>query len=282
MASQLLKIIRQSIETLNPNKYDKISEKLFSHSLNLFFKVFLLGVVIMMLLFIPKVTTVRDSLKEDLDSFTTAQASIDFTTTEPVSLLSHPPIMVDSNATSRGDSFLVIGNESLFYRNYIFWGSENATISNEIDLKENSEKVSLLVNTIAVILFPGIIISISLCILLLTSVLNLLVSFAGYLIVRTKKKISFRDSLVISIHSMLIPLLGLFALIAVGAYLWTALLLYLLLFVISMSLVKGYTFHGKGESSLSTKNSSGKKADKKRKRSKRKNQGAEEEEYEQL
>ena len=252
-------VFKHLFKSLNPNQYEKISQKLFSHSVNLYFKVLLLGLIIMTILFIPKVATVSNNIEEDLDTFSRAEVSVDFETNEAVKLLSYPEIQVDSNASSREGAFLTLGNESMYYRNHLLWGDANSTFPNSVDMKENREMVSKLVNTIAIVLLPGIIIGISLMLFFVSVAIILLSSLITYPIIKGKKKLSFRDVAVISMHSILVPLVLAFVLIPLSKLYWLSIILYLLIYLLSMALVKGHRLHSSSYEEDTEKTKSGKK-----------------------
>lgn len=252
-------VFKHLFKSLNPNQYDRIREKLLSQSLSLYLKIFLIGIVMMALLFIPKVATISNSMEEDLDAFKEARISINFTTEKPVQLLSHPDIIVDSNASSRQDSFMTVGDTNMFYRNYLLWGEKNATTPNSVDLKENDKEISSLVNTLAILFLPGIIIGIGIAIILLSIILILLSSIIAYSVKTKKKELSFRDILVISIHSILFPILLTFILIPISQLLWIPLVLYVLLFVISVAIAKGEKLHSPSQDIDSSQQGSKKK-----------------------
>ncbi|MGM5481742.1 MAG: hypothetical protein ACQESE_05035 [Nanobdellota archaeon] len=262
------KLFKQLFESLSPNQYEKISQKLFSHSVSLYFKVLLLGLIIMTLLFIPKVVTISNSIEEDLDTFSTAEVSVDFETDEPVRLLAYPEIKVDSNASDLDGAFLTIGNENLYYRNYLLWGNANATFPSSVDMKENHEMISKLVNTISIVLIPGIIIAISLLLFLVSIAVILVSSLITFPIIKGKKKLSFRDVIVISMHSILVPVLLAFVLIPLSRFYWLSIVVYMIIFLLSMALVKGHRLHTSSydESNFSADTGKKKKKSKKHKK----------------
>ncbi|MFP4118503.1 MAG: hypothetical protein ACLFTH_00430 [Candidatus Woesearchaeota archaeon] len=265
MMKGLGKLFKHMLQSLNPNQYDKISEKLFSQSVSVYFKALLIGLIIMTLLFIPKATKISNSIEEDLDTFSNATMAVDFETSDPVILLNYPEIKVDSNASGRGGSFLTVGKDNLYYRNNILWGNANATFPSTVDLKENREMISKFVNTLAIVLLPGIIIGISLGIFISSVALIMASSLIAY-IIKGKKKLSIRDVTVISIHSMLVPIVLTFILIPLSDLYWLSIALYLLIFSLSMTIVKGHKLHSTGLEGEDDESKGAKKGKKKKRK----------------
>ncbi|MGM5480322.1 MAG: hypothetical protein ACQESC_02570 [Nanobdellota archaeon] len=232
-------LLRHILQSLNLNKYNHISEKFLSHSIGLFFKVVIVGMVLLSLLLIPKVAMLKDNIQADIDQFSQAELSMDVSVTEPLILLDYPSIVLDPSVNANtSTSFLTIGDNYTYHRKQILFGEQEQGLPTTIDIKENKEEVSSLLNVLALLFLPGFIIIILILLILLSFILVLLSALIGFWL-KKSKHFTFRDSVVIAIHAILVPFILTCVLIPLTPYYWTPIGLFLILFILGVAVTKG-------------------------------------------
>ncbi|MBR9702501.1 hypothetical protein GOV10_00560, partial [Candidatus Woesearchaeota archaeon] len=110
------------LQSCNPNTYASLTDEKKKSTLKHFFTEFGILFLLMAVLFVPAFYLHADDLATRLSAFTSADLDGNFSSEAPVTLIERPRITFDSNAASARGSWVVFGNEALFYKQYFWFG----------------------------------------------------------------------------------------------------------------------------------------------------------------
>ncbi len=210
----------------NPAKYHRISELQIRHAMGLFIAVFLVSFIIFAILIIPKAISVEKNLQQSFSLLPEAKLNISIHSNEPTTLLSRPKIVVHtSENASIADSFMLFGNDHYYYR---FFGVHNGTYNYQADLHEASLN---LFKILFFLLIPGILLFLGVFFFIVfLAIIFILSIFTTFF----TKAIDFRDVFVIGLHASLLPILVLFLSLPFVSLWFSALIVFLVLFVLGL------------------------------------------------
>ena len=230
-------------KSINPNNYQTLSEKPLSHTVSLFFRVLVIALVLFVLASVPVITSVKDSLSEDIESFSSFKLSAEYNVTEPVTLSEHPRIVVAPDNATVSKAFLYLTPSTVYQKN--IFGRQKATSYNTTyDFKEKTGDIASLVNMLAVLLLPGLTIVFGIIAIILSFVIVMISSLIT--IIFKKKTLEFRDLIVIGVHALLLPLLVFAVSVPLHISVLYSLGLYVVLFVLGVLIVKGHELRSVG------------------------------------
>jgi len=243
---KLKKFLKQFFETFLPSKYSRHVEKQLKQVLELYFSVLFIAMLISFLIYVPVLKMQTDNVGDILTNFDKLNISVDLETNNSVTLINSPKIVVDTNATGLGNARLLISKDKLFYKT-LFKENEKERIST-IDLTTHRDKLSSWFFLIAILLLPAYILGLGLVVIILNLLLVALLSLIGKKLFK-KRKLSFRDCFLVGIHASIPGLFLFLILLPFQNYFWIGLVLFLVLYILSLSLLKELKFE-----SLSDKN----------------------------
>jgi hypothetical protein len=193
----------------------------------------------MFILFIPAIMSIPSTWNDKAANFEKLDVNFSFQLKEPFYLLNDPKIKIDNNGTNLSDESLLITQDGVFYKRFLFFGSKvGIPLSKNVDISQSSNFDSTL-NILLWFLIPSLFVwSIIFfvvyyaIIIIITSVLALIISWAFRL------AISWFNLLKVSVYACTIMILIQLVFMPFYTLFLIPLLAYWLLVVIIMFLVK--------------------------------------------
>jgi hypothetical protein len=109
-------------KTLNPNNHQSLSETKFSTVLKYYFFIIFFSVILMSLLFIPRIYSANTNLDVGVKNFDNLNLSYDFSIKTSFNILSDPVIKFDSVKSNSTSEAVVITPENIYYKRFLFFG----------------------------------------------------------------------------------------------------------------------------------------------------------------
>lgn len=230
----------QLLQTLMPHKYKRHSEKKMRQVFELYFGVIIIGVVLSFLIFIPVLKTQSSNVVNLIDSFDVLNITIDVETNKPVTLVNHPLVILDTNASERGNARYLLGENKLFYKKNIFKEGERELITN-IDLTSKEDKLEKWFFVIVLILLPAYVLSVGILTFIISILIVLLFAYIARLIFK-KKEYTYRACFMSALHASIPAILVFLVALPFLNLWWVSSLIFIILYFLGLLMVKGYKF----------------------------------------
>lgn len=234
------RFLTQFIATFMPHKYKKHFEKKLRQAFDLYFSVLAIGTILSFLIFIPVLQSQSSTVVGLIDNFDVLNITIDVKTNEPVTLINHPLVVLDTNASERGDARYLLSDDMLFYKKNIF-KEGNRTIISNVDLTSQKDKLESWFFYAVLIFLPAYVLGVGIIVFIISMLVVLLFAYIAKLIFK-KKKYSYRSCFMSALHAS-IP--GIFIFLVALPFInlgWISMLLFVLLYTLGLLMVKGYKF----------------------------------------
>lgn len=226
-----------------PHKYSRHVEKQMKQVFELYFSVLFIAIILSFLIFIPVLKLQTQGITHLIDNFDRLNITIDVETNNPVTLVASPEVVVDTNATSRDGSRLLISDDKIYYKK-LFRDESKDRISS-IDLLSHKDKLAEWFFLIVLIVLPGYVLGMGLLSLIVTLVLVLVFSLIAKTLFK-KREFTFRDCFIAAVHASIPGLFLFLILLPFHNYWWVVILLFFLIYTLALLLMKGYKFESVG------------------------------------
>lgn len=226
-------------KSLNPESYTELVDRKISYAVKYFFFVVLLSVIIMFILFIPKIINIPAAWDEKASNFENLGVNFSFQLKEPFYLIKEPAVKIDNYGNNISGEQVLITRDGIFYKSFIFFGGKKGIpLDKDVDISK-SKNIDTFINIVLWFLIPSLffwsIVLFSVyfaLIILVTFIIASMISWAF------KLKISMAKVLKITIYACTIMILLRLLLMPFYSVFFIALIAYWLLVIIVVFLVK--------------------------------------------
>lgn len=221
------------IKSVHPTSYKTLSSRPAKEAFNHYFFVLILGLIVMVLFFIPFLFLFSSNLSEEFNKVEAFTLDANLSHSEPVVLLQHPRVVVDLDKGNLTREQVLINRDVIQYKPYVWFGKGSMELDSLADLKSHQEKAHALLVGFLVFLLPALVVFAFLALGISNLVLALLVSLIGFVLFKISHyHITYAALLKTALYATTVLLLAEIVLIYLyPTLLGLALLLYALLFL---------------------------------------------------
>lgn len=196
-----LKFYRKILGSLNPFNYGDYSEFPIKLSFNYLNALIFSSMILMLLLFIPAVTTWPATISSEMNKFSQFKVSTNVSTIEPLKFPNENPFLViNAKSNFSSDAPIIIDGSKIYYK--LAWNRYNANFTNYSDVKLNKEKYIPVILTILALMIPSLLLGMYLWFLLKFLAVIVVMTTIAFVVTRlVKYDMQFKRILNIAFHA---------------------------------------------------------------------------------
>ena len=142
------------LKSLNPDKHRQLVKTPFFYLVRYLGILMVLCLLVSVIIMIPMLKDYQDDIAEEMAAFDEFQIDIDVSSAEPVEILSKPRIVIDLEKEELSNEWILITNDSVMYKTFIFFGVKEEPFSDYSSVK--SEKSASFYSKIVIFLLPAV------------------------------------------------------------------------------------------------------------------------------
>lgn len=222
-------------KSLNPESYDELNQRQLSDSIKYFFFIMIISLLLMFILFVPSLLSFSDYWSDKSSNFDSLKVNFSFQLKQSFYLFDDPLVRVEQSGSNLTDSRIIITEDGIFYKSFIFFGDKKRiSLNSDYDFTETNPDISKLIFFLlpSLIFWSIILFMIYLIVIVVTSMLifGILAWTVGYRMKPSRiiKICLYASTVLIILQTILMPFFRTI-IIPVVAY-WVLLLIILILF----------------------------------------------------
>ena len=182
----LKNFFRTLLLSLNPGKYDILSERLTKDSLKYFVLMVLFIFIVSALLFIPKLATLPKYLEDEFSGFEQLEVNVEQGMKEPVVLTeNHPLIIIDTEGKTKEFDNVLVTNKGIYIKT--LFGIKKISTEGYSNLLEKKDKISNFLLLIFIMMLPMLLLLAFVYFLVKYFLIVILALILGFIIARLIK-----------------------------------------------------------------------------------------------
>lgn len=132
--------------SLNPDGYEELTKEPLFKAVKYFFFITILSTLIMLMLLLPALYSLPGYWNDKVQNFEQLNIDFGFTLKQPFYLMEDPAIRVEQSGSNMTDSRILISEDGIFYRSFIFFGEKKVIpLKDTYNLAQDGPDISKLV-----------------------------------------------------------------------------------------------------------------------------------------
>ncbi len=224
--------LNEMLKVFNPFQYKNLLRHRKKYLFNIYFIFLVVALALFTIVLLPKTFYIGHNVKNAINSFDELSIDVNATHQERLSVSKFPEIVIDLNNASNVEGNIMITNDDLYLD---FWPIKKQSNLNDFaNLRDRSDSLSKVIGLFALLIFPGILISIGLFYLIESLLIACIFTLLGFVVVRViKRDLILKRLFKIAILSA--PILFIFNSVFIPTILnlWFPIIIYFMFFIMS-------------------------------------------------
>ena len=178
-------------KTFHPNSYKQFVKAPLKDAFKYFWFLMIISMIVFLILLVPKVFNLSNSLGSKLDNFDTLELDVEMELNDPFYMFYKPKVLFNFNNSNMTDEQVLITQESISYKPFFFFGKRQVVFDDYHDLLANKDDVRELLPMVGLFILPSILFWVFIFYAAKFLLTILLASLIALLIMRKKHKFNY-------------------------------------------------------------------------------------------